>query len=164
MDIAFIGIYITTLLYIVIRKKDLLKYLLLSSTIGLTWVLLGKNMYSYNHDYLSIVGLSTYPLFGWPLGLFGMYLLFLKLKEIFKTTGFAKDFLLFTITYAILLIVAEMVFYHLFNVHDIATAENMGIQFCDCMHAPNWMKAVYFGMGPIYFVVIKNLLETKKPA
>ena len=161
MDIAFVGIYAVVLIYLITTKRtELLKYLLLSSAIGLIWVLLGKNMYAYNHNYLSIAGLSTYPLFGWSLGLFAMQLLFLKLKKIFGTTGFAKDFLLFTITYTVLLIAAETIFYHAFNIHDIATAGNTAIPFCDCMHSPNWMKAVYFGMGPIYFLII----ETKKPA
>jgi len=139
--------------FILTKRPHLLYYLALGSIMSIVWVYLNQNLYSYNHDYLTIANLSTLPLFGWAIGLLGMQMLFHKLKKSIKIKGFTRDFLLFSIPYWILLIAAETIFYHLFNIHDIATAGNPGLPICDCMHSPLWMKAVYFGMGPAFFVI-----------
>ena len=41
--------------------------------------------------------------------------------------------------------------YYLFNIHNIATSQFPGLPICNCIHAPTWMKIVYFSMGPVYY-------------
>ncbi|MBU0982044.1 hypothetical protein KKC94_05120 [Patescibacteria group bacterium] len=155
-DYLFIGVYVLIIPYLILsRRTRLLPNLVISSIIAIIWTYLASSMYDYNHVYITILGMNAYPLFGWAIGLFGVYMIFSHYGYRFKKCRFTKKLLLFCLMYWILLIIAETVAYHIFNIHDLATAAYSGLPLCNCMHAPHWMQAAYFAMGPIYFLIIE---------
>lgn len=133
------------------KRKNALNHLYLSSLISLTWVIIARNEYGYNTKMLNIFGLNTFPLFGWATGLFGLYLIYSYYEEKLKLDKNWQKFLLFIGMYWPLLIIAETLGYHVFNIHNVATGVYSGLPICDCLHAPTWMKISYFSLGPIYF-------------
>ena len=54
-----------------------------------------------------------------------------------------------------LLILAEVLGYHVFEIRNAATGMYPGLPICDCIHAPPWMQAVYFALGPLYYGLLK---------
>jgi len=160
MDIALILFYIFLLSFLIFGKKDKeLYFLVVATIISFVWLLISRGQYSYNQNFLSIFGYSLYLFFSWSIGLFFVYLLFLLFEKIFKTK--LQKFIFFLIIYWILLILAETIFYHYFNVHNIATSIYPGLPICNCMHAPSWTKIVYFSLGPIYYLAL-SLFKYKK--
>jgi len=160
MDIILILFYILLLIFLIFQKKDKeLYYLVVATIISFIWFLVSKNQYSYNQDFLSIFGYSLYPFFSWAIGLFFIYLIFLLFTKKFKTK--TQKFIFFVIIYWIFLILAETIFYHYFNVRNVAGSLYSGLLICDCMHAPFWMKIVYFSFGPIYYLIL-SLFKYKK--
>lgn len=162
MDIALILLYLLLLIFLIFRKKDKeLYYLIIATILSFVWLLVSKNQYSYNQNFISIFGYSLYPFFSWSLGLFGMYIFYLLFEKNFKTK--IQKFLFFTIAFWLLLILAETIFYHYFNVHNIPGSVYAGLPICDCLHAPVGMKIVYFSFGPIYYLIL-SLFNYKKHA
>jgi hypothetical protein len=41
------------------------------------------------------------------------------------------------------------------------TANFKGIPIAECIHAPSWMQAIYFAMGPAYYTAC-SLYKTKR--
>lgn len=110
-------------------------------------------MYNYNKKFPQIFGLSIFPLFGWSIGLFVLALIYDMLMKFFPKT---MTIIIVIPLYWILLIVAEYVGYHVFSVHNESAAKYPPLPFINCLHAPTWMKIVYFSLGPImiFFLAI----------
>lgn len=150
-SILLIAIYLSIYPYLLLTgRKNSIKYLLISSGVALIWVLIAKNQYGYNREMLTLFKLNLFPLFAWASGLFGTFLIF---------SSFSKKIRYFAIFYWFVLILAETVAYHFFNIKNLATAQYEGLPICDCMHAPLWMQMSYFSMGLIYFGVCKLIQQ-----
>jgi len=129
------------------KRYNTISHLLISTTIAICWVFIAKNNYGYNHAYLSIAGMNLLPLMAWSLGLIGV-------SEIFNHFSFRKkifNFLAFIPIFWILLILIEIYAFHVIEIRDIMSGNSIGLPFCNCIHAPWWMRAVYFTMGPAYY-------------
>jgi hypothetical protein len=111
----------------------------------------GNKMYKYNKNFPKIFGLSTFPLIAWTLGLFIISILFSIILKYFSLTN---AIIITIILYWILLLTAEYIGYNLFSVHNIAASKYPGLPFINCLHAPLWMKIVYFSLGPIMIIVV----------
>ena len=125
-------------------------YLGLSLAMSFLWMGIAKNFYKYNHNFMSILGISLFPLLGWTIGLFIVYAMFRFIYS-GKERGYLVQLLLFSIFYWLLLIAAETIGYHFFDIKNLAAASYSGIPICDCLHTPAWMKVAYFSMGPLFF-------------
>lgn len=147
MGIIYLGILVYLLFFG--RKKELY-YLLIASVIAFIWVFVARSQYGYNQDMYVAFGLNFFPLFAWPVGLFASYLVYSRLN-------YKRKFLIFVVAYCSVLILMETVFYHVFDVKNLATAAYAGLPVCDCMHAPVWMQIVYFAMGPTYLLVAQRI-------
>ncbi|MFA6027549.1 MAG: hypothetical protein WC752_01350 [Patescibacteria group bacterium] len=153
-DIVLLVAYIILAGYFIwYKKKHNFARLALATIITLIWAYLGREQYGYNHDYLSFFGINFLPLFAWSLGLTGIYTIFLLIKKYFVIEKKYKDVIIFLVVYWSALLLIETIGYHAFNVHDLQTALYEGLPICDCMHAPNWMRAVYFLLGPLFFII-----------
>ena len=130
-------------------------HFLLAITLSFVWMIIAKNHYYYNHNFISFIGINLFPLVGWAVGLFIVHRLFIKLGTYFKKINYFANILLFSIIYWSLLIAAETIGYHFFNIKNLATASYPGLPMCDCLHAPVWMKIGYFAMGPIFFFICR---------
>ncbi len=108
-------------------------------------------MYGYNKKFPKIFGLSAFPLIAWTIALFiTATIFFILLTYYVKTIAI----ILMILIYWILLIIAEYVGYHVFSIHNEAAAKYPGLPFINCLHAPLWMKIVYFSLGPIMILLI----------
>lgn len=162
-DIVLIVSYFVLIIYLLITKrKTLLFQLLISSLLSLAWMLIARNEYGYNQDFLIILGINTFPFFSFSLGLFALYLIYSHYEYLFKNNSYIKKLLFVVLIYFPLLIILETIAYHYFNIRNTASAMYIGLPICDCLHAPRWMQASYFLMGPLYFT-ITYLLKFKNP-
>lgn len=139
------------------RRTNLFQHLTVATVIALIWAVLGRGEYGYNQTFLSVFGVNFFPLFGWAAGLFAAYLLFSHQEQKHHAKGFQHQMAVFVAIFWPLLIFAETIAYHAFNIRNIAAADYPGLPICDCMHAPPYMQAVYFLMGPLYFMICWKL-------
>ncbi len=162
-DIAMMVIYGLVLIYILITKqKHQLKNFAIASVIALIWLLVGGSQYGYNTNYIVIWGMNSFPLFAWACGLFGTQLLYNRYRIYLPTKNLTQDFVIFVLIYCIAIVVIETIGYHVFNIHDLVTAQYSGLPICDCLHAPYWMKIAYFTMGPINYLVTSLIIPSNR--
>jgi len=111
----------------------------------------GNKMYGYNKRFLKIFGLNAFPLIGWTIGLFITSILF-NIIRIYMSITIA--IITTIILYWILLLIAEYVGYNVFSIHNEAAAKYGGLFGLKFFHAPNWMRTVYFSLGPIIIILV----------
>jgi hypothetical protein len=156
-EYLFIALYIVSFLYLAISKRwKAFYYLAMASFLSVVWVYVANSQYGYNSEMLKVFGLNSYPLFAWAIGLFIFVNIYFFLENVFEFHGIIRKLLLFVGLYWSLLIFGETVWYHVFDVHNVATAMYPGLPICDCLHAPLWMQVSYFMMGPVYFVTCEG--------
>ena len=162
-DYVVIAAYFIIIPYLILtRRKVLFYHLMVSSAVALIWMLIAKNEYSYNQDFLIIWGIDLFPLFSWATGLFAIYVIYSHYEHILNEQSFIHKLLLFIAFYFPFIIGAETIAYHFFNIYNIAAVAYPGLPICDCIHAPRWMQAAYFAMGPIFFAVC-HILKLENP-
>ena len=162
-DFVVIAAYFLTIPYLILsERKNLLFHLLISSVLAVFWMVIAKNNYLYNQKFVSILGINSFALFSWAIGLFGVYLVYSHYEHFFKFKGFVKKMLFFIMLYFPLLIFVETIAYNFFNIKNISAAAYNGLMICNCIHAPFWMKISYFLLGPIFFYVC-YLLKLENP-
>lgn len=133
--------------FLLMRRIKALAHLLLATLMAVIWVQFAKEYYGYKYDYLKIFGMNTLPLMAWTLTLMG-------LGEVCNHLKFKRkilSFLIFVPSFWFLLILFETVAYHVLEIRNTMTGNYIGLPFCNCLHAPTWMKMVYFAMGPVYY-------------
>lgn len=146
-----------------LKERRLVYHLLVSFLVILTWVLLARSRYSYNHNFPHLFGISLFPLVPAAIILFIVYVVYAWMEGKFENRSIIKGFLFFTLLSWVVLIVGETVGYHWFGIHNIGTAEYAPLPICNCIHAPVWMQISYFAMPPIYFLICSALgLENMK--
>jgi hypothetical protein len=147
-DWVLLGSWIVIFTYFTLmRRIQATAHLLLATLIAIIWVQFAKGYYGYKYDYLVVFGMNTLPLMAWALAMLGLSEVcnYLKLsRKIFY-------FLIFVPAFWFLLILFETVAYHILEIRNTMTGSFAGLPFCDCIHAPTWMKVVYFAMGPVYY-------------
>jgi hypothetical protein len=133
--------------FLLMGRIKSIAHLLLATLMAVIWVQFAKEYYGYKYDYLRIFGMNTLPLMAWTLTLLG-------LGEICNFLRFKKrvyKFLFFVPSFWFLLILFETVAYHVLEIRNTMTGNYVGLPFCNCLHAPTWMKFVYFSMGPLFY-------------
>ena len=140
--------------YLMITRRSALSYhLLVSSSIALAWTAIARKEYGYARQFFSLFGLNAFPLFAWAAGLFATYLIYSRYECLLQEKSYIRKLALFSLIYWPLLIAVETAAYHLFDIRNIAAAAYSGLPVCDCLHAPLWMQAAYFLMGPLFFSI-----------
>lgn len=153
-DYVIVAIYPLALAYFYLTKhKNIFYSLLLSTVVSTTWVLIARNMYNYNYGSLSIFGITTFPILAWSLGLSALFGIYTTIKRITKTKKFLMSFIILLLIYWPFLIFIETIGYHVLNIHNMEHLAYAGLPLCNCMHAPHWMQAAYFLLGPFYFIL-----------
>jgi len=130
--------------------------IIIAAVISLIWVMIARKEYGYNYEFGFIFGLSLYPLILWTIGLVLLYLIYFKFDKKFDNLTKTKKTIYVILIYWLLLIFFETIFYHVFNIHNLNTAQYTGLPLCNCLHAPTWMKISYFSLGIIYLLIINN--------
>lgn len=162
-DYLVIAVFFLAIPYLIFSKRKIALYhFLVSIIIAFIWMIIAKNQYGYNHKFLIILGINTFPLFAWALGLFSIYMIYSYLEHLLKEKGFIKKIILLCIIYFPLLLIIETIAYYLFNIHNLATSQFQGLPICNCIHAPSWMQISYFALGPIFFTIC-YLLKLENP-
>jgi len=162
-----ISLYILTIVYLItVNDKILLRNIVIGSIIAFTWAFLGRAEYGYNNPgFIIFFGVNLFPFFGFSVGSFSAYITYYKFNEYLKIKGTFLKFILFTVVSWSLLVIFETLGYHLFNVHNDATAMYPGLPICDCMHAPTWMKIIYFSLPLLYYIVceiVHRIVDKRK--
>ena len=140
--------------FIYLRKTHLLKVAAIAFVISSVWVYVARDIYLYNVDTLTIGEVNMYALVAWSLGLLVSYLLYLVTSRYFKPKLWWQKLIVFNGTYVPILLLLETVAYHVFNVVNVGTATYSGISFCDCLHAPTWMKWWYILAGSVFMIAV----------
>ena len=135
--------------------KTLLKYLTIASVISLIWQLIAGKEYRYAFPFPVILGMNSYTLVIWALGLVSVMILYDLIEYKFKLDTETKKIITFLLFYWIALIIVETIAVHVFNFRDLATIQYKGLPLCDCIHAKWWMKIVYFCMGPLMYLMTR---------
>lgn len=154
-DYVVIGAYIFAIVVLIcFKRREFFYYLMIASAVSVVWILIGQEEYGYNFNASAIGSFNLYPMFAWATGLFAVYVFYLYLEHLWiKKKSFLKQLGLFVLLYWPLLIAGETIAYHVFNIHNDATAIYQGLPICDCLHAPPWMQISYFLIGPIFFLL-----------
>lgn len=159
MVLACAWLFILTFMTLT-RRIFAVTHLMLATAVAITWVHYAKDYYGYKYVYHTIFGMNLLPLMAWTLALFG-------LGEVYNYLTLEKKrykFLLFVPIFWFLLILFETIAYHVLEIRNTMTGNYAGLPICDCIHAPTWMKMVYFSMGPVYYgatmLVDKLIRET----
>jgi hypothetical protein len=143
------------------KRKYLINFLYVSTSLSLIWAIIAQDYYKYQHQTFLIFQLNPYSFFLWAVCLFAIYLLYEHISHKFKS--FFSKILVFSSIYWFLLIIIETAYYHFLNIRDLATSNYPGLPLCNCIHGPLWMQISYLCMGPTYFLVCK-LVELKFPS
>lgn len=147
-DIVLLASWVIIVSYAIITKRYLsVIHLLLSTIIAVTWVYTARANYGYNHIYVTVAGMNILPLLAWSLGLIGVSEIF----NHFRTKRQLINFILFIPVFWILLVLIETYAFHVIEIRDTMSGNSFGLPFCNCIHAPWWMRIVYFALGPVYY-------------
>jgi len=141
---AFIGLYTW-----LSKRYDTFTHFIISTCFAFLWVWFARNNYGYNFTYLSVAGLNLLPVAAWSMGL-------LFVCEILNHLNIEKIMIrlvVFAILYWCALIALETYAFHVIGIRNISTGNSNGLPFCNCIHAPWWMRIVYFSMGPVYYII-----------
>ena len=157
-DLVLIILFVFTLFYLYMTQRTgLLKTLLLSFILSFLLVFIARNYFIYKSEFLTIQGISLFPLLAWTLGLFGLYLMHKSLEKHIKNPTLLKKLLLLIVIYWPLLISVETLWYHKAGVQ--LNSHYSGLPVCDCIHAVWWAKIAYFLIGIIFFIINYYLVE-----
>lgn len=147
-DQVLSGFWFAIVLYgLFFKRYTSLIHLVLSTLIAFGWVYIARNNYGYNYTYYTIAGMNLLSILSWALGMIGV-------SEIFNHIHFKNYFLRFIIfvpVFWVLLILIETYAFHIIEIRDTMSGNSMGLPFCNCIHAPWWMRIVYFTLGPSYY-------------
>ena len=153
-DIALaLGGILTIIFFVMTKRTDSLKYLLLSFIMAVIWVTIAGDLYYYDRGIITIGNVNTFAILEWTMGLFGLQHFIRMLITQLKIKKFFTKILTFTIIYWIILIIVEVLAYHVFGFRDMATSQYPGLPICNCIHAPVFMQTVYLFMGPVYYAL-----------
>lgn len=157
-DYVVIAVFFLIIPYLILtQRRTLFYHLVVAFLVALIWMLIAKNEYGYNQNFLTLSGINLFPLFAWTVGMFAIYVIYSHYEHILMEHGFIRQLLLFMAFYFPFLIATETIAYHLFNIHNLAANSYQGLPLCDCIHAPRWMQSAYFAIGPIFFSVCRAL-------
>ena len=147
-DLVLAYSWVFILLFVLVTARILaLTHLIIATLVAIFWLNYAKDYYGYMYTYHKILGMNLLPLMAWALSLFG-------LSEVFNYLTLSKKryrFLLFIPVFWIFLITFETIAYHVLEIRNTTTGSFVGLPYCNCIHAPTWMKVVYFSMGPAYY-------------
>lgn len=161
-DLVIIIIFLLIIPYLIITKRKPLFYqFFVAFLLSSIWIFIANGNYNYSNDYVVVFGINIFPMFSWTVGLFGLYLVYSHYEHILNKMSFLRKFWLFTILYWVLLIAVESIAFHIFDIHNIMNIAYKGLPFCNCIHAPFWMQAAYFLLGPLFFLICS--LRLKNP-
>jgi hypothetical protein len=120
--------------------------------ISWTWVYLNRHFYfGYNAFTISILGVSVLPILAWPSLLM---LFYLWVFPLFPVRNGWRLWAQLSGTLAALMIVMEVLGYHLFGIHLDAGRGYPGWPVLDIFHCPWWMTACYFWNGLVFCAYI----------
>jgi hypothetical protein len=149
-DIVLIVFWFIIAIYsLFLKRYSSFFHLTISTFIAFMWVYIARDNYGYNYNYTTLAGMNLLPVMAWALGMTGAL-------EIFSNFIIRRKmirFLAFSLAFWVLLIIVETYAFHIINIRDIASGNNVGLPFCNCIHAPWWMRIVYFSMAPGYYAI-----------
>lgn len=162
-DYVVITAFILLIPYIFLTQRESLKnHLLLALIIAFVWMGIARENYGYNREFITFLGFNLYALFAWAIGLFVVYLIYSHYEHFLKSKGYLHKLLLYIAIYWSLLILAETIAFHIFDIKNLYTSIYAPLPICNCIHAPRWMQTSYFLIGPIYFT-ISYFLKLENP-
>ena len=146
-SVLIISWFVIAIYLLCFRRYKSLSHLLISTCIATIWVYLARDNYDYNYSYYTISGMNLLALMSWSLGMLGVL-------EIFSHFIIKREivrFLIFILIFWIVLLLIETYAFHVIVIRNTATGTNIGLPLCNCIHAPWWMRIVYFTIGPSYY-------------
>jgi hypothetical protein len=140
-------------------SKKYITAIILSILLSAIWLNFSHDFYLYNHNFLNFGQAVVYPFIAWLIGLVLLFFIYEKISR--KASDFLAAFMLTVLIYWLSLLVLETFSFHVLDIKNLATDAYPGLPLCDCLHAPRWMQATYFVLGPFYLFSV-NLVVTNK--
>lgn len=138
-------------------KRHLLLPFLVALVMALVWTWYAGDMYRYKESILHLGQLNLYPVLFWLFGLFINMTVYDDLMKYLHRHPIWIRLILFSLMFWAGLLFVEIMAYHVYGVHNLATMGYPGLPGCDCIHGPRWMQTCYLASGPLYFVAITLL-------
>ncbi|MEK7584051.1 MAG: hypothetical protein AAB490_02310 [Patescibacteria group bacterium] len=113
------------------------------------WIYLTRHQYAYTQFPLTLAGSKLFPFVAWSVSLILLFSLYRSIERHLQ-----RPFLITVLCYWILLILLEAVAYNVLGIRNAGTEAYRGLPLCECLHAPLWMQAGYFLMGPLYLLCV----------
>jgi hypothetical protein len=134
-------------------------HFILSTLIAFLWVYYARDNYGYNYSYFSVAGMNLLPVAAWSMGL----LFVSEILNHFALERIVVRLVIFTLLFWCALIFIETYAFHVIGIRNVSTGSSSGLPFCNCIHAPEWMRIVYFSIGPGYYLltIISDKLVSK---
>lgn len=123
--------------------------------VALCWVFFTREMYFYNLGFGTVASLNLFPLICWTIGLTVGYLIVSYVLSRIAVRRILLQLVIVFFLYAVVIIFLETFAYHAIGVKNIGTSYYTGLPLCDCLHAPLWMQAGYFLLGPIHWLLVR---------
>jgi hypothetical protein len=157
-DVTLMAAWVAGATWLVARRQwRWIGRLALATALSVVWVSCAGPNYCYNRPYLTVNGASLYALFAWACGLFVVYMIHAWIARAARQTTRLRRLAVFCTVYWILLVAFEAYGYHTLQIRDTAVSQYPELPLLRCMHMPGWMRAVYFSMGPVFFVLCEPL-------
>jgi hypothetical protein len=131
------------------RRYNSFLHFILSTCIAFLWVWFARENYGYNYSYFSLAGMNLLPVAAWSMGLLGVS----EILNHFDVGRMMIRMVIYTLIFWVSLIFIETYAFHVIGIRNISTGNSNGLPFCNCIHAPWWMRIVYFSMGPVYYAL-----------
>lgn len=164
-DLALMAAWLVLLLGLLVAgRRHWLGRFAVASLVAVVWVGFARERYAYNHNYLVVAGVNLFPLFAWGTGLFAVYAVFRIVAGLLPELPPGAQFALFAGVYWLLLVTFEVLGYNAFGIRNLAQAGRSALPGLPCMHMPAWMRAVYFALGPAFYLLCEFLPACRRPA
>ncbi|MBU0499214.1 MAG: hypothetical protein KJ558_09760 [Gammaproteobacteria bacterium] len=138
-------------------KRHLFPHFLIALGMASAWAWVAGDLYRYKESTLLLGHLNLYPVLFWVFGLFINMTLYDDLMRWLHRHPIWVHLAIFSLMFWAGLLFVEIMAYHVFGVHNLATLGYPGLPGCDCIHGPRWMQTSYLASGPLYFIAISLL-------
>jgi uncharacterized protein (DUF486 family) len=109
---------------------------------------------------MKLLSFPLFPLFAWPTAFCLLHYLTKCVAEVVGVVSAWGKVLLGYLLYVPCLLFVEYVGYHVAGIRLASNYPSLG--FLDCMHIPASLKAVYFGNGLLFLLIVFGIFGDEK--
>lgn len=140
-----------------VSREDVPLHFAVGLFIAFGYLCIFRNVYSYGRFDVRLLSFPLFPLLAWPTAFCLLHYLTKRVAESVGVVSAGGRVLLGYLLYVPCLLFVEYVGYHVAGIRLESAYPSLG--FLDCMHIPAPLKAVYFGNGLLFLLIVFGILE-----